>query len=186
MNNWTVELSKPIARGQAWTQSVTVEGMEYHLALVKGLDELFHWCGEEARANPDAPVSQQAVDYWHECRASGGMQLYEIQTELDNRYGISFIIKPIEEVAPPSARPSHNGKPAAPVDAEPAKQPGIRDILKERMAILQAHEKQLLQQITRLQDEYDDVREDLREVTTLLTTLGVKAKRRRTKANAEN
>lgn len=175
MPDFEIVLSRTTPDG-TWVKSVTVENTTRNLAIPLGMDELFNWCAEEvARDAAAAPVPMAAVDYWRGCRNNGNLQLYEIQSELENKWGLSFVVKQARGgVAPPAVpvRQIANGA------ARPAPSlPNLETILTERLSLLQARETTLAVELDRLRDEHRDLREDIRQTSELLLVLGQKPAR---------
>lgn len=162
---------------QVYVKSVIVENVaKQQLATVTGIDELLKWCADEQQ------VPEAAFAYWSECKTNGGVQLYEILSELEGKWGITFTnVEKLKSSAPHrEAGDTSNGdrrRPASP----PPKMPDLRSMLTERLGLLQAQEKALLDERNRIVAEYEQVREDMQQTSQLLLTLGVAKKSRRKK-----
>lgn len=179
MPDYTIELSIATGEHKAWTTEVTVADAQRNVALPMGMDECFNWCAES-----ETPVPAAAIEYWREAR-KGAMQMYEIQTELASRWGISFTIKEKEATPPEIYREApkteqHNRVATSRRNgASPSHLPDLRTMLQERLGYLQQQEKTVGAEAQHLRELLDGIRADIRQTSELLLTLGVKKPKRK-------
>lgn len=186
MPDWVFEAtcSKAMIGGAPAEQPVIVtvpveDISNRNLAIVTGINEVMRLSAETDAK--ERPIPQAAIDYWVQCRSAGNKQLYEIQSELE-QWGLSFIVK--EQAGPAKDAPSPASKPSRPKASQPAEKgssslPDLHQMLTERLSLLQAQEKDLVKRIQQTQDEYDNVRDDIRQTSEMLLIYGKTAKRKK-------
>jgi hypothetical protein len=144
------------ATGKSWLRSVSVMDVPREQAIPLGITELFKWCEEEHRTNPEAiPIPPKAFEYWTTARQTGG-QLYEIQSNLE-AFGLTFGVKPIEETpaAPKlNGRASRNGVPAKPAVSNG--KVDLTSLIKQQLAFLNERQKEIVADQKALRTEYQD------------------------------
>ncbi len=191
MPDWELSLTctKAIIDGQERTyeKSVIIENTTRALAIPLGIRECLAWAAEETR-DGFVPVPLKAIEYWDESSRNGGLQFYEIQSTLDTNWGVSFTIK---EKAGEQPAPAHrNGRaasPPSPSSAGSGELPDLRTMLTQRLTLLTEREKTITAQLDRLNEDHQQTRDDIRQTSDLLLTLGAAKKRKaKEKAHAES
>src|SRR5216683_3070434 len=179
MADWELILSctKAVIDGdeRTYEKSVIVENTTRALAIPLGIRECLSWAAEETK-DGFVPVPLKAIEYWDEASRTGGLQFYEIQSTLDTNWGVSFIIKEkAGELPIPAHRNGRAGPPPPPAGSGDSSGtlPDLRTMLQQRLALLHEREKTLTAQLDRLNDDYAQTREDIRQTGELLLTLGV-------------
>src|SRR5260370_10814821 len=111
MHDWPITCGRPVMVGvglKSVEPDNRVDGTSRNVAIPLGIDEIF----KREAANEYQLVPKEAVDYWNQWRMTGG-QLYEFQSELEGKWGISFGISEVQAEAgiapPPSHRAQRNG-----------------------------------------------------------------------------
>ena len=166
MADWKVTLSRPIISNGAQKTLTTdhvVEGTTSGLAVPVGIDEIFK---REAESGYQL-VPKECVDYWHQWRFTGG-HLYEFQTEIEGKWGISFGINEIKDVTepPPEPRQHRNGN-HAPTPADEL--PDLNSMLQSHLKLLQDRNAVLGEELTRKQIEFDRNNADIMRISSMLT-----------------
>jgi hypothetical protein len=132
MPDWKVTMTRSLnvnGASKAIQADHMVEGTTRDLAIPIGIEELF----AREVANGFKLVPQQAVDFWHEKKNTGGM-LYEILSELENNWGLTFgIADAAEEVAPPPQNHARTNGHQPQVE----ELPDLDTMLKHQLQILQ-------------------------------------------------
>jgi len=167
MADWKVNLTRTVfVNGAARTLETehVVEGTSRNLAIPIGIDELF----KAEAATGYQLVPKDAVDYWNTWRVTGG-QLYEFQTEIEGKWGISFGVSEIKDVTEPepAPKPHRNGKLPTPT----GELPDLTTMLENHLKSLTARQIVLGDELVRKQNEYDRNNSDIMRITQVLTTL---------------
>lgn len=88
MPDWDIELTLTLGKGRVLTRMVTIEDVpQQGVAQVAGIEECLNWAKE-----PDSPVPVAAYDYWQKAKREGAMP-YEVLTELENNWHLTFTCK---------------------------------------------------------------------------------------------
>lgn len=168
MPDWKVTLSRAVLVNGAPTTLETdhlVEGTSRNLAIPMGIDELF----KAETLGGYKLVPKEAVDYWNQWRITGG-QLYEFQTELEGKWGITFGITQVmgeDDTPPPSLhRNGHTPSPAGEL-------PDLNAMLSTHYQLLQTRNAVLSEELQRKQAEFDRNNADIMRIGQMLTTTGV-------------
>jgi hypothetical protein len=178
----TVTSTKSIVAGEQRTtiKSVVLENYQRNTAIPKGIDEIMAWAAEES--TPDnIPIPADAIKYWTQARNNGNLQMYEIQTQLE-QWGISFGIKELGDAVPVRAQKvTRNG--TAPAKPQAPQRIDLRGILTQQLELLQARQKDLIAERKALQAEYEENQNAIGDITAYLMI--DKSKKRKRKADAE-
>jgi len=183
MPDFEVEMTHTdTATRKAWRKSVNVMDAPREQAIPLGITELFKWCADEARTNPDSvPISPKAYDYWEISRNTGGL-MYEILSGLE-AFGLTFGIKPLEAEAPPHPR---NGKTQRNGTAPKAAQRlDLRGMLGQQLEYLQARQKEVAAERKTLQAEFEENQASINQITQFMLLSQPVKKRGKAKAHAE-
>jgi hypothetical protein len=165
MPDWKVTMTRSLnvnGASKAIQADHMVEGTTRDLAIPIGIEELF---AREA-ANGFKLVPQQAIDYWHEKKNTGGM-LYEILSELENNWGLTFgIADAAEEVAPPPQNHARtNGH-----HQQSDELPDLDTMLKHQLQILQDRNGALNATIDKATAERDRNEASIMRIAQFLAT----------------
>jgi hypothetical protein len=163
MPDWKVTMTRSLnvnGASKAIQADHMVEGTTRDLAIPIGIEELF---AREA-ANGFKLVPQQAVDFWHEKKNTGGM-LYEILSELENNWGLTFgIADAAEEVAPPPQNHARtNGH-----QPQSDELPDLDAMLARHLQALQVRNEVLGEELKRKQTEYDRNNADIMRIAAMI------------------
>lgn len=162
-------------RQVASSRSVILENHDYKAAIPAGIQAIMQWAAEEI-APDNAPIPAEAIAYWNKARTAGE-QLYEIQSALEQNWGISANIREIEKEPPApqraamvrnSAGPRSQPTGAAPRPAMP-RPADFRSIVAEQLQILQGRQREIRAEIAALQSELKANQENASQITQFLT-----------------
>lgn len=169
MPDWEVELTYTYGPHQTITKSVTVQDCPLETAKAAGIAELLQW-GQEQKSIPVA-----AWDYWQECRTKP-MLVYEVMSELQSRWNISFVIKQAGTIPPPppQERPRIATNGASPAQRRDLK---LKDMLAEQFEFLQTRQREIALERKRLDDEWADNADALAQIRTFLMITPKKRKK---------
>lgn len=166
MPDWKVTLSRPVmVNGLPRTLEAehTVEGTSRNLAIPVGIDELL----KREADNGYQLVPKEAVDYWNQWRITGG-QLYEFQTELEGKWGITFGIVQVAGEEPPPPAPHRNGYTKVVHGDE---LPDLNAMLTNHLQSLQSRNEVLGEELQRKQAEYDRNNADIMRISQMVGPL---------------
>jgi hypothetical protein len=166
MPDWKVTLSRAVLVNGAPTTLETdhlVEGTSRNLAIPMGIDELF----KAETLGGYQLVPKEAVDYWNQWRITGG-QLYEFQTELEGKWGISFgITQVMGEADPPPPSPHRNGH----TPSQAGELPDLNSMLQNHLTLLQSRNAVLGDELQRKQAEFDRNNADIMRISQMVGPL---------------
>lgn len=170
MPDWKVTLSRPVmVNGLPKTLEAehTVEGTSRNLAIPVGIDELL----KREAAGGYQLVPKEAVDYWNQWRITGG-QLYEFQTELEGKWGITFGIIQVagEEPAPPPQPYQRRNGTTVHYDTV-GELPDLNAMLTNHLHSLQSRNQVLGDELQRKQAEYDRNNADIMRISQMVGPL---------------
>jgi len=168
MPDWKVTLSRPfLVNGISKTLETDhiVEGTSRNLAIPIGIEELF----KSEAASGYQLVPKEACDYWNQWRITGG-QLYEFQTELEGKWGISFGISEVKDVTEPPPEPRQHRNGATPHVGE---LPDLNSMLQNHLKLLQTRNAVLGDELQRKQAEFDRNNTDIMRISQMMTATQV-------------
>jgi hypothetical protein len=187
MPDFEVIMTKTTGRHEGKEISVTVQDVaNRETAKVAGIGE----CLKSAEES-DSETFKPALDYWMVARNTGYAPLYEVLTELETAWNLTFVIKDVlpAGLPPPAAAasrrvtpPRQNGA-AAPIP----KQFDLKQMLAEQLTSLQERQKELSAQRKLLDAEYQQNAESLADIRNFLLVSAVHRapRRRKVEANAD-
>lgn len=174
MPDFEVEMTLINSQRQTITKSVIIPDSERNLANVLGIEECLKWSLEAG-----SEIPQSAYDYWLECKQTGG-QLYEILTNLEANYGLTFNIKDVttraEVPAPPTRSPqaSKNGTSA------PHRQPlDLQGLMLDQMEELKTRNRYIENEIRDLKAEFKANTEYISDIRNAVMALGISQAKRK-------
>ena len=163
MSDWIVEISHISRQGQADTRSVTVQDFDDpKVAKLAGIEECLKWANEEG-----SPIPHGVFEFWQVARRT--MADYEASTELENRYGITATIKPVQEVqVRPAEPPPRSQLQVVHSNGTTPRPSSLTEMLQVQFESLIARQKDLLREKKRIDDEYETNAADISEIRSFL------------------
>lgn len=147
MADWKITLTRAvIVKGaqRAIQLDHVVEDMDRNLAIIEGVDKLLR----QASQGETPIVPLEAVKYWNEVRASGNLQVYEILSNLETQWGLSFGSQEAN-AAEPSPQPQPRNGHVEEVSDD------LDSMLKNQLKVLQARNVILNTNIDKMTAERD-------------------------------
>ena len=135
MPDWKVTMTRTVivnGAPKAIQADHLVEGTSRDLAIPVGIDEIFKREAEKGYKL----VPKEADDYWRGAQRSGGL-LYEVLSELENNWGLTFGIADAAESEAGNPPPSSAHAPRSRNGATPEELPDLDTMLKHQLQILQ-------------------------------------------------
>jgi hypothetical protein len=140
-----------------------VEDSTRELAMPLGIRELLQKCSStEPKLVPDEALAYFLHD-------SGHLQFYEILSEMENRWGITFGIQTVQDVAatPPPAQTNGYQRQIAATPAQ-AELPDLDAMLKNHLKALSDRNAVLSEELKRKQAEYDRNNADIMRISQMI------------------
>jgi len=182
MPDWDIELCHTTGRGRADTRSVTVQDVTNpEMAKMLGINECLQWAKED-----DSPIPSGALEYWEMARRTGNLQVYEVLSELESKWNLTFTIKPnLGIIAPlPSSPPAplpHRTPSSVRQNGAPLPRFNLKEQLAEQLSYLLERQKELKEERKRLDAEYEDNAASLADIRSFLMISAGRPRRARLK-----
>jgi len=178
MPDFEVEMTYTTEQHQAIVKSVTVQNCaKLELAKVMGIQGLLEWAEED-----ESPIPLEALDYCWSVRANGNVMVYEVLSELDTRWHLTFGIHEVREAPavswPAPSRPVSPHPPAVTKAGAPPPRPAFdfKAMLADQLEFLQGRQKELTVSRKELEREWS---ENASAIADIRNFLMVSAPRRR-------
>ena len=176
MPDFEFTLTKVNPDKTAIVRSVTLENYSPQQVTFDGIESLMRWAEED----PESGIPKAAVDYWDQNKHGG--PLYEAQSGLTERFGISFGVKEINnEPAPKPMKAAPKSSPTRPKAEN--KQLNLRNLLAQHLEYLQDRQKELTAERKLIDREMNENRDSINEIMSFMAVSATqKAKRKKADA----